>query len=136
MHLSLTLRINSSHFDHLFIRQHIYRMVKANSVRFLNPSIVQHLDTPWSKMSSILSRLFLPRMFSRVRFSNPIAGKFVIECCYLGLSCLSCVNLCKRRSPTNRHEYALGGTRTHYADRQISLRIDACMHSGGPELTK
>ena len=74
----------------------------------------QLLDKPWSQVSWLLpSRTFL-QFLSRIgfrfptpsRFSSNVANSFMI-------SCLSRVNLCRRKVPTIIYEYALGGTRTH-----------------------
>ena len=66
---------------------------------FLTLYTFQLPDKPWSQVSSLLPPGPCLQFLSRIVFSNPTARRFFIECCYLTLSRIPQVNLCKRQSP-------------------------------------
>ena len=75
---------------------------------FSNTFTLQLLDKPWSQVASLLSPGSCLQFLSRIRFSNPTARRFFIECCWLTLSRFPQVNLCTRKSP---HTYVRVCTR-------------------------
>ena len=57
------------------------KCVFFSSLLFSHTSTFQHLDKPWSQVSSLLPPGSCLQFLSRIGFSNPTARRFFVECC-------------------------------------------------------
>ena len=94
---------------------------------FFSHFTFQLLDKPWSQVSSLLPPGACLQFLSRLLtgFSNPAARRFFISSVANSRSRAFRKSTCaQEKAPTNLHEYALGGARTHETDLYQLTRLE------------